>query len=329
MKNIFFIIIFLGFCSQIFAQTYTFNAKATFKMETSDGTFSSYFYLNTQNGNAGHDTQAWQLMTNENVEGYIFSVVEYEKKMSQYMNVEGRKYVVEQPISREKYTADMFWKEFKKTGKQQTFGKYKADEYIGTSEGRQLSMWLGEKTYNLDGILQGDIVGSYGVGYLYKPSEKAYYLIVHFVDEEAQITLLDITPFSKTVTLSGFEKITTTMPIITNPDQEEPELDDLMTGQTYGMEYFKCSTIYEMAVTSAEQSLPALKELLNGNQINAQQKAEIRKEVACLERKLPAMKQAKNEALRAEQLYAGNQEKLFEECQKIGEKLEKSMEDCD
>jgi hypothetical protein len=41
------------------------------------------------------------------------------------------------------------------------------------------------------------------------------------------------------------------------------------------------------------------------------------------------MKQAKNEALRAEQLYAGNQEKLFEECQKIGEKLEKSMEDCD
>jgi len=326
------IIIILCLCGigfgQIAAQTYTFNAKATFKIQTDEGSFSSYFYLNTKNGNAGHDAQAFQMMTKENVDGYIFSLVEYGKKMSQYMDVEGRKYVVEQPLSRENYTADMFWKEFKKTGKRQTFGKYAAQEYTGTSEDRKIAIWLGEKTYNLDGKLQGDIVGHYGVGYLFKPSENAYYLIVHFKDEDAQVTLLDIIPFSKSVALNGYEKIK--VPVMPdtmlqgndNPNQNEEPSNN--KGQGYGMENLKCSSTYGAAISALEQSLSSYKNLLNNPQVGAEQKAEFRKMLTCLEGKLPLMKLAKEEALRAEQRYSNNQEKLMEECQKIEEKLEKN-----
>ncbi|MDX1904630.1 MAG: hypothetical protein SFU27_10770 [Thermonemataceae bacterium] len=167
MKNIaLFLLLFTN--NLIFAQNYTFNAKSSFSVRSKEGTANSYFYLNTKNGNVGQDTKAWQMMAQETANGMIFSLIEYGKKMTQYIQVEGKKYRIQMPLSKENYTATEFWKQFKKTGKKNTFGKYKAQEYVGEVEGKSVSIWLSDKTYNLEGKLKGDILGFLGLGYLYK-----------------------------------------------------------------------------------------------------------------------------------------------------------------
>lgn len=269
------------------AQTYTFNTKGTFRIESKDGSGTSYFYLNTKNGDVGQDTPAFQQMNMEGAESIIFQYIQYSKFMLQYVQIEGKKYVIEMPLSKENYTSDQFWKDFKKTGKRQNFGKYAAQEYIGTQEGRKLSIWLSDKTYNLDGKLQGDILGLYGVGYLYNPNEKAYYLLVHFKDDDGQVTLLDITPFSKSITLNGYEKMPVTptnFPKVNPKQSKQPQTPD-SPSQIYGMQDYKCSTAYELALQAIETSLPSLKEVLKNNPISVEQKLNFKNKLFVWKRK--------------------------------------------
>lgn len=317
------------------AQNYTFNTKGTFRITSkTEGSVTSYFYLNTKTGLLGQDTQALQAMAKENIEGEVFSVIEYEKRIKQYVKVDGKKYVIEMPLAKENYTAKKFWKDFKKTGKQQTFGKYPAREYTGIAEGRQISVWLGEKNYNLDGKLQGDILGLYGVGYLYNPSEKTFYLLVHFQDpaEEVEITLLDIVPFSKTFNLQGYQAMK--MPAIpNNPSTDEKPSPENPTenyysnpSQAYGTQNAKCALYYEQAIMVIEQSLPSLKDALKNEQISVEQKTELRKQIACMEKKLPILKKMLSEAKAVDSRFKGNEQKLMEECQKIGDKYNDTLD---
>lgn len=315
------------------AQNYTFNVKATFRIETKEGSATSYFYLNTRNGDVGQDTPAFRQMNMEGAEAIIFQYIQYRNRsMMQYAQVEGKRYVIEMPLSKENYTSKEFWKDFKKTGKRQNFGKYVAQEYVGMQDGRRLSIWLGDKVQNLDGRLQGDILGHYGVGYLYKPDEKAYYLLVHFKDEEGQVTLLDITPFPKSVALNGYEKMpampTTTLPGSTPKDYEEPQTptNPAYPSQIYGMQDYKCSTAYELALQSIEMSLPSLKEVVKNNQVPAEQREELRKQIICMEKKVSILRSILVEAKRIDSQFAGNTEKMMEACQKISDKYNKQIE---
>lgn len=314
-----------------FAQNYTFNAKGSFRIKNSEGTAESYFYLNTKNGNVGQDTKAWQMITKESTDVPIFSLVEYGKQMTQYIQVEGKKYVMAVPLSKENYTATQFWKDFKKTGKRQTFGKYNTQEYVGMAEGKRLSIWIGDKTYNLDGKLQGDIVGFLGVGYLYKPNENAYYLLVHFKDDESEVTLLDITPFNYTFNGSGYQKMPT-MGAGANPYSGQNQIDTQTPTPTspnigqYGAMNYKCATIYEQSIMVIEQSLPAAREMLKNNEIPAEQKNEMRKVVTCMERKLPILKQALAEAKTIDSKFGSNFDKLSEECGKLQDKYQERLD---
>ena len=321
---------------QVAAQSYTFNTKGTFRITSkTEGSATSYFYLNTKTGLSGQDTQALQAMAKENIEGEVFSVIEYGKKIKQYVKVEGKKYVIEMPLAKENYTADQFWKDFKKTGKRQTFGKYAAVEYTGIAEGRQISVWLSEKIYNLDGKKQGGIIGLYGLGYLYNPSEKTYYLLVHFKDpaEEAEITLLDIVPFSKTFNSQGYQPMK--MPAIPTPNtstEEKPSPENPTENyypnpsQAYGTQNYKCTTLYEQSIMVIEQSLPASREMLKSNDIPAEYKNEIRKTVSCMEKKLPILKQALAEAKGIDSRFGNNIEKLSEQCGKLQDKYNERLD---
>ncbi|MCU0436434.1 MAG: hypothetical protein MUC49_00865 [Raineya sp.] len=327
-KNTTLIIALILLACKVLAQSYTFNAKGSFRIKNSEGVAESYFYLNTKNGNAGQDTKAWQMMAQENADALIFSLVEYSKKMTQYVQVEGKKHILEMPLSKENYTATQFWKDFKKTGKRQTFGKYPAQEYIGKADGRTLSIWIGEKTYNLQGKLQGDILGLYGVGYLYKPDENVYYLLVHFKDSDGEVTLLDITPFNHNFDGTGYQKMPK-IPTQSGNNHVEPNSQNQETpsylGQ-YGTTDYKCSTIYEQMIMVIEQSLPSLKEAFKSEQLNAEQKNDLRKQITCLEKKLPILKKILLEAKAIDSRFGNNQQKIMDECTKLQEKYNEILD---
>jgi len=315
---------------QASAQSYTFNAKGSFRIKNSEGTAESYFYLNTKNGNVGQDTKAWQMMAQEGAEAVVFSLLEYNKQITQYLLIEGKKYVQSVPLAKENYISTQFWKDFRKTGRQQTFGKYPAREYVGKVEGRTISIWIGEKTYNLEAKLQGDIIGFLGVGYLYKPDENTYYLLVHFKDDEGEVTLLDITPFNYTFNSSGFQKLPTQILPKDNKPETPTYSPPASNSEQYGTMNYKCSTLYEQSIMVIEQSLPASREMLKSNDIPAEYKNEIRKTISCMEKKLPILKQALAEAKSIDSRFGNNTEKLSEECGKLqdkyNEKLEKACE---
>ena len=162
MKNLLLIMLLSGFGVRVLAQTYTFNQKISFRIESPDGTANSYCYLNTRNGNVGQDTKAWAMINPELAGAMIFSYIEYGRFMTQYMQTEGKKYKTVMPLAKENYTSKDFWKTFKKTGKRQTFGKYTAEEYSGMvpdAEVGRVSVWVSPNPAPaITGQLQGDVL---------------------------------------------------------------------------------------------------------------------------------------------------------------------------
>lgn len=330
MKNLFLLLFLSGFWWQISAQTYTFNQKVSFRIASPYGTASSYCYLNTRTGNVGQDTKAWAMINPELAGVMIFSYVEYGKAMTQYTQMEGKKYKTVMPLANENYTARDFWKTFKKTGKRQTFGKYTAEEYSGVVPDREVgrvSVWVSPTpALNITGQLQDDVLGLYGVGYLYNPDKKAYFYLVHFNDNKGStVTLTDIEGGDKSFVFNGYTE-TKTPPIPANLPNEKPHTP--ATGSqnpagSYEIHEYKCTTAYDIAIQSIETSLPGLKQMLTNNQLVAEQKAELHKQVSCMEKKLPYLKQARSNALKIDSQFAGNTEKKMEACQEISDKLDK------
>jgi hypothetical protein len=210
MKNLVLTVLWL-LTSPLFAQTYTFNQKLSFKIESPDGNMSAYGYLNTKNGNVMQDTKAFAMLNPEAVNGEMFSVIEYGKSMTQYMQIEGKKHKMVMPIAKENFTAKDFEKVFKKTGKRQTFGKYTAEEYSGTvpdgdGEMGLVSIWVSTNpASDIAAQLQGDMLGIFGIGYLYLPSKKAHFYVVHYSDDKgSKITLTNVEPANQSFSAAGY-----------------------------------------------------------------------------------------------------------------------------
>lgn len=347
LKNITLTILFLITNSLLFAQTYTFNTKVTFRAKDfaeGTGVREAYFYLNTQNGNCGLDAIAWQRLvpeSAENTESQVdFTAIEYGKQMISFVRVQGKKYAQIQTLGRDgpNETSNTFWKNFRKTGKRQTFGKYTAQEYVGNVEGKAVSFWLDEKPYTLNTTLKGDVAGFAGIGYIYNPNERRYYLIVHAKVSEGEVTLLDITPTNFRFDGSSYPRMQ--MPSMggmgsnmgqnpkpspnspTNPNTSQPSQQGQF-GNTGG---YKCANIYEQSIMVIEQSLPAAREMLKNNEIPAEQKNEMRKVVTCMERKLPILKQALTEAKAIDGRFGSNFDKLSEECGKLQDKYQEKID---
>jgi hypothetical protein len=330
MKNLLLLLLLSGFWGQISAQTYTFNQKVSFRIVSPDGTASSYCYLNTRTGNVGQDAKAWAMINPELPGVMIFSYVEYGKAMTQYTQMEGRKYKTVMPLANENYTARDFWKTFKKTGKRQAFGKYTAEEYSGVVPDREVgrvSVWVSPTPApNITGQPQGDVLGLYGVGYLYNPDKKAYFYLVHFNDNKGStVTLTNIEGGEKSFTFNGYTE-TKTPPVPAGLPKEKPPTPadgpQNPAGSSEIHEY-KCATAYDIAIQSIETSLPGLKEMLANNALSAGQKAELSKQIGCMEKKLPYLRQARTNALRIDSQFVGNTEKRMEACQEVSEKLDK------
>lgn len=235
------------------------------------------------------------------------------------------------PLATENYTSRDFEKMFKKTGKRRTFGKYTAEEYSGVvpdAEIGRVSIWVSPNPApNVSGQLRGDVLGLYGVGYLYLPSRKAHFYLVHYNDNKGStVTLTNIEGGEKSFTFTGYTE-TKAPPVSTGPQPETPgnpaNEPQTPTANYYGTQDYKCATIYDIAIQSIETSLPSLKEMLTNDQLPAEQKAEFRKQINCMEKKLPYLKQARNNALKIDSQFAGNTEKQMEACQKISDKLDK------
>lgn len=318
------------------AQNYTFNHKITIKMVLEGEAMQTYYYLNTQTGTVGQDRKAFQMaMPNEPVEGLDFFIVEYDKSTHHYVTVEGTKYKMSVPLSGQNYTATQFWKEFKKTGKIQTFGKYEAEEYSGTLEdGTTANIWLSTAPVSdVRGQLKGDIAGLYGTGYLYKPTSNQYFRVIHFISEEGNVTFLNAEAANVSFNPVGYQPMSMTsgMPNPRNmPDNGEGDFDEVSSleeiegmGSSGGvLESFSYSSIFEQATNAFEISLPMLKQQANNTQIPAEQRAELQKQITCVEKTLPLYKRAATEMKQAEQRYAGNTDKLNQEFERLSRMIE-------
>ncbi len=195
---------------QLIAQNYTFDQKVSFKIESGEGNYQSYYYLNTRTGHVGMDGAALAKMSGETAEGEMFMLIEYDKAMTMFIDMGRQKHKSPMPLNKYNYTAAKFWQQFKKTGQKRAFGKYQAEEYVGTADPEvgQVSIWLSAAPVKgMVGSFSGDVAGAYGTGYLYHPGQKAYYLVVQTHtpgQDNSRVTLLNIEPATKNFSAAGY-----------------------------------------------------------------------------------------------------------------------------
>ena len=272
------------------------------------------------------------MMNQESGQMMIFSLVEYGKNMTQYVQIEGKKHKIIMPLAKENYTAQDFWKTFKKTGKRQSFGKYATEEYIGISpdnEVGQMSIWISQNPApNITGQLNGDILGLYGVGYLYEPNKKTYFYLVHFSDSKGnKVTLTNIEGNEKSVNLNGYTELkmpsTGNIPNTQNPTENPNNSNNNGNTNIYQTENMpKYSVLFEQIVAGFEQGLPSLKSLQNDPNTSSEQKQQLKKQVICIEKSVPIYKKAISEMKKSEAKYPNNTTKLQEEYARISEQID-------
>lgn len=136
--------------------TFTFDKKIGYILSGTSEKQTSYFYLNTQNGMVGMDTQALAEMANlASAEGADFWVITPDKDVFMYVSGDGRKMAMKihtgegllYTTMASEFSAKQFDEQFKATGKTSDFGvkrQFKATEYSGNSplDATPMSIWI-------------------------------------------------------------------------------------------------------------------------------------------------------------------------------------------
>ncbi len=165
--------------------TFTFNKKIGFLVKSSEGVYSSYFYLNTQNGYAMMDHQALKVMHPEATEGKLTQIFTPASEFYQYIQSSEGNFVMKMgsningPAMQHlvgEMNAKAFFTDFKKTGNKNKGRNFKSVEYVGKDEeGQPLSVYLSDPQDVLIDIgYTYELVGFFGLGYLASPSKRTY-----------------------------------------------------------------------------------------------------------------------------------------------------------
>jgi hypothetical protein len=165
---------------------FSFNKKVGFSVNSPEGNFVSYFYLNTKNGNALMDWKGFKEMITENVEGEMTQIKTANNDFYQYIKSSEGNFVMKMGSGQSMVVHDIqtgmlskqFFKTFRKTGNKLGIvggNKYPRVEYSGIFEGKKMSIWLSDpKEILIDTKFTYSISGYWGLGFIASPSGKTY-----------------------------------------------------------------------------------------------------------------------------------------------------------
>lgn len=165
---------------------FSFNKKIGFSVNSNEGDFVSYFYLNTKNGYAMLDWKGIKVMLTENPEGEMTQIKNANNDFYQYIKSSEGNFVMKIGSGQSMVVHDIqtgmlskqFFKTFKKTGNKvgKVGGnKYPRVEYSGTYEGQKMSIWLSDaQDVLIDTKFTYAISGYWGLGFIASPSGKTY-----------------------------------------------------------------------------------------------------------------------------------------------------------
>lgn len=195
---------------------FSFNKKITFSTYSSEGDFTSHFYLNTKNGYSMQDTEGFRMMVKESLEGEMTQIKTANNDFYQYTKSSEGNFVMkmgsgQSMVVHDIQTADLsktFFKTFKKTGNKvgKTGGnKYPRVEYSGTFEGEKMSIWLSSpQDILIDTKFTYSLSGYWGLGFIASPSKRTY-MITGITGKGFSVFMNDISNTTKTFSGKGYK----------------------------------------------------------------------------------------------------------------------------
>jgi hypothetical protein len=179
---------------------FTFSTKFTFSMQSSEGSITTHFYLNTNNGYSLMDNEAMKKMTSENHGGELDQIMTSYADIYQYtkspegnfsMKLGGKNDAI---LASTKKSSIDFFKRFKKTGAiKRMYGDFDSEEYNGIDEeGNESSIWLScSGSISVDKKVTYALSGFSGLGYVVNPQGETF-LVTAIEGNDAQIKLINI-----------------------------------------------------------------------------------------------------------------------------------------
>lgn len=220
------------FDSRELGDLFTFNKKISFKITSAEGSFASYFYLNTRDGYSMMDWPAMSKMTNEKMDGEINSLMTANTDFYSYVKSSEGTFSMKMSSGDEiilhdlqtKMASEGFFETFEKTGNVQpksSGNRFPKVEYRGIADGMTVYVWLSDpQDVRLDTRYAYTMTGFYGLGYITSPTGTTY-MISGLRAEGYEIAMTNYEPVSFRFDGGQFQPVGELMTGALQQNQEE------------------------------------------------------------------------------------------------------------
>jgi hypothetical protein len=256
---------------------FTFTSKFTFSVQSSEGNFTSYFYLNLKNGYSLMDNSAMKKLANQEFDGEINQIMTPSSDFYQFMKSPEGSYSMKLGaknkntlITTQKSSTD-FFKNFHKTGiKKMIYGSVQSEEYNGIdADGTEMSVWLScSKGISVDKKITYAVTGFFGLGYVVSPTGETF-LVNAIEGNGMKITLNTIEIQNKSFSGASYKPMGEMMGTAISQNQAEINKSASQENQ-YGeaMMQEMLQSANQFGQTSDIQDLPSI-ELANSTSFNS------------------------------------------------------------
>jgi hypothetical protein len=198
--------------------TISFDKKIGYTIyHTTDGKFSSYFYLNSLTGWAIKDTKAMELLSKEKMEGSVHQLINMEEQlMLSYMKMSEGAFFTKFDLASMAESSSVdnlpnFFSQAKKTGTRMYYNKFgfSIEEYEIIIDNSKVFVYLTDApNVQKSGTKTMQMIGFSGLGYLYDGQGNTF-LIVALMNYESLIILTSLEDSKYSFNTSGYKGMNT------------------------------------------------------------------------------------------------------------------------
>lgn len=256
---------------------FTFTSKFTFSIQSPEGNFTSYFYLNLKNGYSLMDNIAMKKIANEEYDGEINQIMTSTSDFYQYMKTSDGSFSMKLGsknkntlITTQKISTD-FFKNFHKTGARKIiYSNSISEEYKGVDEdGTEMSIWLScSNGISVDKKVIYAVTGFFGLGYVVSPAGETF-LLTAIEGSGMKITLERIENQNNSFSGASYTPMGEIMTQAINQNQREMTENASQENQ-YGQAMMQemLQSANQFGQTSDIQDLPS-NQLMNSSSFNS------------------------------------------------------------